>query len=430
MSPPVGTGIFIVGAKRTPFGAFGGALKHLSATQLGVIATQASMAQAFGAGGGAPGTGGGLHAQQHHHEAIDEIYFGNVIQSSPDAAYLARHVGLMSKCGSIATPALTINRLCGSGFETVIQAANSIKLGSTFGAKHGLVVAGGTENMSAAPLTIDGNAARWGVKLGTGLAARDALWDGLTDSYAQTPMGVTAENLATKYHISRFQCDEFAIRSQEKWAAAHKAGLFQHEMAPVEIKSKKGITVIDTDEHPRATTVEKIGKLLPVFKKDGGVVTAANASGICDGAGTIILASEQAVQKYNLKPLARLVSYAVTGCDPTIMGIGPVDAIKLALHRAGDLDLLKDVDRLEINEAFAAQVLACCKELQFGDDHFEKLNSHGGAIALGHPLGASGSRIVAHLANEFVYAPASSKIHVGAACIGGGQGIAVVLERV
>jgi acetyl-CoA acyltransferase 2 len=410
------TGIFIVGAKRTPFGAFGGALKHLSATQLGVVSTKAAMAQA------------GLTKNDGLAAKIDEIYFGNVIASSPDAAYLARHVGLMAKAGTIATPALTINRLCGSGFETVIQAANSIKLGASGGYGHGMVVAGGTENMSAAPLTIDGNAARWGVKLGTGLAARDALWDGLTDSYAQTPMGVTAENLATKYNITRLQCDEFAICSQERWAAAQAAGLFQHEMAAVEIHSKKGTTIIDTDEHPRATTVEKIGRLPAVFKKDGGVVTAANASGICDGAGTIILASEQAVQQYNLKPLARLVSYAVTGCDPTIMGIGPVEAIKLALQRAGDLQLNRDVDRLEINEAFAAQVLACCKELQFDD--FDKLNTHGGAIALGHPLGASGSRIVAHLANEFVYAPASSKIHVGAACIGGGQGIAVVLERV
>jgi acetyl-CoA acyltransferase 2 len=339
---------------------------------------------------------------------------------------LARHVGLEANCGGISTPALTINRLCGSGFETIIQGAKSIQLG------HGqIIVAGGTENMSAAPLQIDGNAARWGVKLGTGLAARDALWDGLTDTYAKTPMGMTAENLAIKYNISRLECDEYAVKSQEKWAAAHAAGLFQYEMAPVEITSKKGTTIIDTDEHPRGAggaTVEKISKLPSVFKKDGGVVTAANASGICDGAGTIILASEAAVQEYNLQPLARLVSYAVTGCLPSIMGIGPVEAIRQALHKAGDLTLAQ-IDRLEINEAFAAQVLACIKELDFGNVD-TKLNIHGGAIALGHPLGASGSRIVAHLVNEFQYAPTSSKIHVGAACIGGGQGIAVVLERV
>lgn len=196
------------------------------------------------------------------------------------------------------------------------------------------------------------------------------------------------------------------------------------EMAPVEITSKKGTVTIDTDEHPRPeTTLEKLSKLRPVFKK-GGVVTAANASGICDGAGSVLLASEAAVAQHNLQPLARLVSYAVTGCDPSVMGIGPVTAIQQALERAGLT--LHDVDRVEINEAFSAQLLACAKEL---DLDMSKTNVHGGAISLGHPLGASGSRIVAHLANEFQRKP-DSKIHVGAACIGGGQGIAVVLERV
>jgi acetyl-CoA acyltransferase 2 len=195
-------------------------------------------------------------------------------------------------------------------------------------------------------------------------------------------------------------------------------------MAPVEITSKKGTVTIDTDEHPRPeTTLEKLSKLRPVFKK-GGVVTAANASGICDGAGSVLLASEAAVAQHNLQPLARLVSYAVTGCDPSVMGIGPVTAIQQALERAGLT--LHDVDRVEINEAFSAQLLACAKEL---DLDMSKTNVHGGAISLGHPLGASGSRIVAHLANEFQRKP-DSKIHVGAACIGGGQGIAVVLERV
>jgi len=392
--------IFIVAAKRTPFGAFGGSLKKLSATELGVISTKSAIASA-----------------NIDPSTIDAVYFGNVIQSSPDAAYLARHIGL--KCGvPIVAPALTINRLCGSGFETVIQGAKSIKLNE---AK--IVVCGGSENMSMAPLQVDGNDSRWGVGLGSGLKMRDSLWDGLTDSHAGVPMGITAENLAQKYGISREDCDEFAIRSQQLWGQAHENGVFDLETAPVEIETKKGTKTIDTDEHPRPdTTLEKLSALRPVFKKDG-VVTAANASGICDGAGTIILASEEAVKEYDLKPLARLASYNVSGCDPSIMGIGPVPAIKGALESAGMT--LTDVDRIEINEAFAAQFLACAKELELD---MSKTNSNGGAISLGHPLGSSGSRITAHLANEFQRS--EGNVYVGSACIGGGQGIAVVLERV
>ncbi|KAL7436350.1 hypothetical protein ACHAXH_007588 [Discostella pseudostelligera] len=392
--------VFIVAAKRTPFGAFGGSLKSLTATELGVIATKSAIASA-----------------KLDPSTIDAVYFGNVIQSSADAAYLARHVGLKSGV-PIHTPALTINRLCGSGFETVIQGAKSINLGE---AK--IVVCGGSENMSMAPLQVDGNDVRWGVSLGSGLKMRDSLWDGLTDQHAGTPMGITAENLAEKYGITRQDCDELAIRSQQTWGEANKNGVFDLEMAPVEIETKKGVKIINTDEHPRPdTTLEKISTLRPVFKKDG-VVTAANASGICDGAGSIILASEDAVKEYGLTPLARLASYHVSGCEPSIMGIGPVPAIKGALASAGLS--LADVDRVEINEAFAAQFLACAKELEL---EMSKTNLHGGAISLGHPLAASGSRITAHLANEFQRA--DGRVHVGSACIGGGQGIAVVLERV
>ena len=235
-------------------------------------------------------------------------------------------------------------------------------------------------------------------------------------------MGITAENLAEKYGITRQECDEFAIRSQQLWGKAKEAGVFDAEIAPIEVKGRKGPQIVDTDEHPRPeTTVDKIAKLKAVFKKDG-VVTAASASGICDGAGTVILASEQAVKEQNLTPLARLSSYHVAGCDPSIMGIGPVPAILGALEHAG-ISSVQEADRVEINEAFAAQFLACAKELKLDMD---KTNIHGGAISLGHPLGASGSRIVAHLANEFQRTDA--KIHVGSACIGGGQGIAVVLE--
>ena len=228
------------------------------------------------------------------------------------------------------------------------------------------------------------------------------------------------------FKINQLQeCDEYSLRSQQLWGKAKAEGLFDLEMAPVEVKTRKGPKLVDTDEHPRPeTTIEQLAKLPPVFDKKAGVVTAASSSGICDGAGTIILASEQAVKEHNLTPLCRLVSYGVVGCDPTIMGIGPVPAIQIALKNAGIK--LDDVDRFEINEAFAAQFLACAKEL---DLDMSKTNIHGGAISLGHPLGASGSRITAHLAHEFAY-NSSSKIHVGAACIGGGQGIAIALESV
>ena len=392
------TGIFVVGAKRTPFGAFGGALKAISATQLGVTSTVAALGD-------------------KDPKLVDQVYFGNVIQSSRDAAYLARHVALKSNC-KIDTPSLTLNRLCGSGLETVIQAAKAIKCKEA-----NVVVAGGTENMSMAPLCAYGEAVRWGVPLGKGLDLADSLWDGLTDSHAGTPMGQTAENLAADYGISREECDAYALRSQELWKKAQDAGIFGPEMAPVIYKDKRRKEqTLEVDEHPRPnSTPEALAKLPPVF---GGVVTAANASGICDGAGSLVLASEEATLQHIWAPLCRVVSYSVTGCDPTRMGIGPVQAIQNALA-AAHLKL-QDMDRIEINEAFAPQVLACAKELQIDMDKF---NVHGGAIALGHPLGASGSRILAHLAHGFAQEP-SHKYAIGAACIGGGQGIAVVLEHV
>lgn len=392
--------IFIVAAKRTPFGSFGGSLKHISATDLAVHATKAS-----------------LTAGKIDPSLVDAVFVGNVIQSSTDAAYLARHVGLKSGIPE-SVPALTINRLCGSGFETLIQGATSIRAGDCK-----IAVCAGTENMSAAPFTMDGNAARWGVQLGTGLNMHDSLWNGLTDTYAGIPMGITAENLAEKYGITREECDTFAIRSQTTWNEANQNGIFNLEMAPIEVKGKKGMVTIRQDEHPKPDSkLEKLASLKPVFKKDG-VVTAASASGISDGAGSIILASEDAVKEYGLNPLARLVSYHVAGCDPKIMGIGPVPAIQGALMKA-DLTL-DQVDRVEINEAFAAQFLSCAKVLKLDMD---KTNIHGGAISIGHPLGASGSRIVAHLSHAFQQS--AGKIHLGSACIGGGQGIAVVLERV
>ncbi|CAM9768050.1 unnamed protein product [Scytosiphon promiscuus] len=393
------TGIFIVGAKRTAFGSFGGSLSRLSATELAVASSKAALASA------------GMDPA-----LIDATFVGNVIQSSPDACYLSRHVAL--KVGArIETPALTVNRLCGSGFETVIQGTEAIQLG-----KASVTLCAGTENMSSAPLVVSGNDARWGVALGTGLKMEDSLWAGLTDSHAGLPMGMTAENLADKYGITREECDQYAISSQKLWSSGHADGAFAEEMAPIEVKTKKGPKTVDTDEHPRPVSEEKMAALRPVFKKDG-VVTAANASGICDGAGSLLLAGESAVGQSKLTPLARVVATHVVGCDPAIMGIGPAEAIRGALEKAGLT--LADMDLVEINEAFAAQYLAVEKEL--GLDR-GKANTNGGAIALGHPLGASGSRIMAHLTHEL--RRKGLKYGVGAACIGGGQGIAVIIENV
>jgi acetyl-CoA acyltransferase 2 len=285
-----------------------------------------------------------------------------------------------------------------------------------------IAVAGGAENMSQSPLAVYGNKARFGVGLGAGINLQDTLWAALTDSYAKTPMGMTAENLAEQYGITRDECDAFALRSQTLWAQAHAAGHFDAELAPIEVKAGRATELFAHDESPRVTTLEKLGKLAPVFKRDGGVVTAGNASGISDGAGAVVLASEDAVKKHGLTPLARIVSYQVSGVEPTIMGIGPVPAIHGALARAGLS--IKDIDIFDINEAFAAQWLACVKELGLDP---ALVNQCGGAISLGHPLGASGSRITAHLTHALQRT--GKKYAVGSACIGGGQGIALVLEN-
>mmetsp|Transcript_28533 Transcript_28533/g.37332 ORF Transcript_28533/g.37332 Transcript_28533/m.37332 type:complete len:401 (-) Transcript_28533:483-1685(-) len=392
-------GLFIVGAKRTPFGAFGGSLKAFTATDLCVHSSKAALASC-----------------NLDPSAVDVTIVGNTIQSSSDAAYLARHVALKSGV-AIEKPSLTINRLCGSGFESVILGAESILLGNAE-----VALCGGTENMSACPMVVDGNAARWGVALGKGLEMKDSLWAGLTDSYAQTPMGVTAENLAEKYGITRQECDEYGYRSQVSWGEANKNGAFEAEIAPMEVKTRKGPQTVSTDESPRPdVSLEKMGKLKPVFKKDG-TVTAGNASGISDGAGSIVVASEDAVKKFGLTPLARLVSWGRVGCAPEIMGIGPVGAINNALSNTGLS--LGQMDLIEINEAFAAQYIACEKELGINRDI---TNKNGGAIALGHPLGASGSRITAHLVHALQ--KENKKYGMGSACIGGGQGIAVLLEN-
>jgi acetyl-CoA acetyltransferase family protein len=387
--------IVIVGAKRTPFGSFGGSLKDVSANDLGVAAAKGALEQA------------GVAARD-----VEQVVFGNVLQTSPDAIYHARHVGLKAGC-PVPSPALTVNRLCGSGFQAVISAAEQILLGH---AK--VVLAGGSENMSQAPHVVR---ARWGVPLGKAPMS-DALWESLTDSYCNLPMALTAEKLATEYGITREQADVYALRSQTTYGEALAAGVFAAELTPVLLKDRRGNeTPFERDECPRLdTTMDKLAKLAPVFKKDG-IVTAGNASAITDGAAALVLTTGARAAELGLRPLARLVSWGVVGVDPSIMGIGPVEAIRQALSRAG-LGL-EQMDLIEVNEAFAPQYLAVEKALELDRS---KTNVHGGAISLGHPLGASGARITAHLAHQL--AAGKGRYAVGSACIGGGQGIAVVLE--
>ena len=388
--------VVILSAKRTAFGTLSGSLKSVSANDLAVHAAKAALAAS------------GVKA-----EDVGHVIVGNVQQTSADAIYCARHVGL--KAGlPITTPALTVNRLCGSGFQAVINAAEQILLGDA-----DVVLAAGTENMSQAPHVLRGG--REGFAFGKAPALEDSLWSSLTDSYCNTPMAVTAENLAARYGISREQCDQYALMSQQRWAAAHEARRFADEIVAYDLVSKKGTVSFAADEHARPqTTLEALAKLGPVFKKDG-VVTAGNASGICDGAAALVVASGDWARAHGLTPLARLVQWGVAGVDPSIMGIGPAPAIRACLDRAGMT--LDQIDLLEVNEAFAAQYLAVEKEL--GLDR-AKTNVDGGAIALGHPLGASGARITAHLTHAL--RQRSLRYAIGSACIGGGQGLAVLLE--
>lgn len=342
----------------------------------------------------------------------------NVAHTDVTGPYIARHVGL--KAGvPVPVPALTVNRLCGSGFQAVVSGSQNILLGESE-----VVLTGGAESMSHAPYQVSGPAVRWGTTLGHSLEMQDTLWATLTDQYVKTPMGMTAENLAVSHSISRQQCDELALSSQTRFAAAQSSGVFDIEITPFEVPSKKGPVAFAKDEHNRPqTTMESLTKLPPVFKKDGGVVTAGNASGISDGAGAIILASAEACKKHNFTPLARVVNWGISGCDPKIMGIGPVPAIRQLLARTGKT--VQDIDFFEVNEAFAAQYLAVEKDLQLPRD---RTNVNGGAIAIGHPTGASGARILGHLTYQL--RRTNKKYAIGSACIGGGQGIAVLLERV
>ncbi len=389
--------VFILGGKRTPMGEYVGALKDISAIDLGAIAAR-----------------GALEATGVAPEEIDHTIIGNALQTSGDAIYGARHVAL--KAGvPFDRPALTVNRLCGSGIQSIISGAHMIRLDE---AQTALV--GGMESMSQAPHVIRG--ARSGFALGQG-KLEDSLMVALLDTYCNTPMAGTAENLARKYEISREEQDAYALRSQKEAKRAQDAGVFAEEIIPVEIKTRKGTTLFDHDDHMRPeTTLEGLAKLRPAFNKDG-FVTAGNASGIVDGATALVIASEDYVKARDVKPLGRIVSWAYAGVEPEIMGIGPVPATRKALERAGLK--LSDIDLIEVNEAFAAQYLAVEKEL--GLDR-ARTNVNGGAIALGHPLGASGTRLVLTVLKEL--ARRGQRYGLATACIGGGQGIALICERI
>ena len=389
--------VFILGGKRTPMGEYVGALKDISAIDLGAVAAR-----------------GAFEATGVRAEDIDHTVFGNALQTSGDAIYGARHVALKASV-PFDRPALTVNRLCGSGIQSIISGAQMIMLGE---ARTALV--GGMESMSQAPHVIRG--ARSGFALGQG-KLEDSLMVALLDSYCNTPMAGTAENLARKHQICREEQDAYAIRSQQEAKRAQDAGVFAEEIVPVEVKSRKSTVMFDRDDHLRPeTTMEGLAKLRPAFDKDG-FVTAGNASGIVDGAAALVIAGEEYIQKRDLKPLGRIVSWAYAGVEPEIMGIGPVPATRSALEKAGLK--LSDIDLIEVNEAFAAQYLAVEKEL--GLDR-SRTNVNGGAIALGHPLGATGTRLVLTLLHEMHRR--GGHYGLATACIGGGQGIAMIVERV
>ena len=387
--------IYILGGARTPMADYTGKLKDFSALELGAIAARAAMERT-----------------SISPESVDHVVFGNVLHTSSDAVYGARHVGLKSGV-PIEVPALTVNRLCGSGIQAAISGAHMIALEEA-----DVVLTGGMESMSQAPHVIRG--LRSGLRLGQG-QLEDTLWSALLDTHCGCTMAATAENCAAKYGVPRHEQDAYAIRSQQLAHKAWKEGRFEEEVVPVEITSRKGVELFAQDDHMRPdSTMEGLAKLPAAFSKNG-CVTAGNASGIVDGGAALLLASADGVKKQGAKPLARLTHWATVGVEPTLMGMGPAPATRLVLQKAGLS--LKDIDLIEVNEAFAAQYLSVEKELGLDRD---RVNVNGGAIALGHPLGMTGTRLLLTLTLEL--RRRGLKRGLATACIGGGQGIAAIVE--
>ena len=388
--------VVIVSACRTPIGAFGGSLKNVSAADLGAITVKEAVKRA----GIAP-------------EMVDEVVYGNVLQAGL-GQNVARQVSI--KAGlPVETTAVTINIVCGSGLKTVAMAAQAIKSGDA-----DCIVAGGTENMSLAPYVIP--SARWGARMNNGKIIDAMVNDGLWDAFNQYHMGITAENVVEQWGLTREAQDEFAVRSQNLAEAAIKEGKFKDEIVPVVIPNKKGDIIFDTDEYPKfGATLEKMAKLKPAFKKDG-TVTAANASGINDGATALVVMAKDKAEELGLTWLCEVASYATGGVDPSIMGVGPIVSCRKAMDKAGMT--IDDIDLIEANEAFAAQSLAVARDLNFD---INKVNVNGGAIALGHPIGCSGARILVTLIYEMIKRDA--KTGMATLCIGGGQGQTLIIKR-
>ncbi|HOJ27533.1 MAG TPA: acetyl-CoA C-acetyltransferase [Spirochaetota bacterium] len=388
--------VVIAAIVRTPVGTFGGALKDVTAVELGVVAVKEAIKRA----GITPGQ-------------VENVILGNVLQAA-QGMNPARQVLIYSGIPQ-EVPAMTINKVCGSGLRAISLAAQIIKAGDA-----DIIVAGGIESMSNAPFALQ--KARWGYRMNDGVLIDIMIKDGLWDVFNQYHMGITAENVAAKWGLTREELDEFALGSQQKAEAAIKSGRFKDEIVPVTIKDKTGEKLFDTDEHPRfGTTMEALSKLKPAFKKDG-VVTAGNASGINDGAAAAVVMSAQKAKELGITPLCRIASYASAGVEPAIMGTGPIPASKKALQKAGWN--VQDLDLIEANEAFAAQAVVVNKEMGWD---VTKVNVNGGAIAIGHPIGASGARILTTLIYEMI--KRNAKKGIATLCIGGGQGVAVTVER-
>lgn len=390
--------VVLVGACRTPVGTFGGSLQNEPVVQLGRIVMEETLKRTGISG-----------------EMLDEVIFGCVLQAA-QGQNVCRQAAIRAGIPN-EVPAFTINKVCGSGLRAVSLAAQIIRAGDA-----DIILAGGMENMSAAPFALE--KARYGYRMNHGTLVDCMIKDGLWDAFNDYHMGITAENVAAQWNISREEQDQFGFRSQQRAAEAIASGRFKDEIVPIVIKGKKGDIVFDTDEHPRSTTLDKMAELKPAFKKDG-TVTAGNASGINDGAAAVVVMAKEKADELGIKPMARIVSYASGGVDPSIMGVGPVPATKKALAKAGLT--VDDLDLIEANEAFAAQSIAVGRELGWADK-MDKVSVNGGAIAIGHPIGASGARILVTLLYEMK--KRNARYGLATLCIGGGMGTALIVENI